>query len=208
MGVQVVLDPFLASAEGWQIQVSTRRRVTRSQYRAFCAANPDLRAELTAGGELIVMAPAHSKSGLLNARLAIQLGVWAMQDGTGESFDSSTGFDLPDGSNRSPDASWVLKSRLEALTAEQREEYFPLCPDFVAELRSKSDRLRTLQARMEEYLANGAQLGWLIDPFERRVSIYRPGQPVLVLDEPATVSGDPVLPGFVLDLGPIWHPDL
>lgn len=208
MGVHVVLDPFLASAEGWQIHVSTRRKVTRPQYRAFCAANPDLRVELTAEGELIVMAPAHSKTGFRNSRLTIQLGVWAMQDGTGHSFDSSTGFDLPDGSNRAPDASWVEKSRLDALTTEQKEEYFPLCPDFVAELRSKSDRLPTLQAKMEEYLANGARLGWLIDPFERRVSIYRPGQPVLVLDEPATVSGDPVLPGFVLDLHAIWHPDL
>jgi Uma2 family endonuclease len=208
MGVQVVLDPFLASAEGWQIQVSARRRVTRPQYRAFCAANPELRAELTAEGELIVMAPAHTKTGSQSFELAGQLHQWAKRDGTGRGFDSSTGFNLPDGSNRSPDASWVRKSRLDALTPEQKKDYFDLCPDFVAELRSTSDRLPPLQAKMQEYIANGAQLGWLIDPFERRVSIYRPGQPVHVLEEPATVSGDPVLPGFVLDLGAIWHPDL
>lgn len=208
MRMHVVLDPFLSTAEDWQLHVTTRRMVTRPQYRAFCAANPELRVELNAKGELIVMAPAHSRSGFQNSELSGELRAWAQRDGSGRAFDSSTGFDLPDGSNLSPDASWVSKVRLSQLTAEQKEEYFALCPDFVAELRSKSDRLPQLQAKMQEYMANGAQLGWLIDPVERRVSISRPGQPVLVLEEPATVSGDPVLPGFVLDLGAIWHPDL
>jgi Uma2 family endonuclease len=208
MGMQVVLDPFLSSVQDWQIHVTARRKVTRTQYRAFCAANPELRVELTAEGELIVMAPAHTRSGFQNSELSGQLREWAKREGTGHAFDSSTGFDLPDGSNRSPDASWVSKARLSELTPEQKDEYFAICPDFVAEIRSKSDRLPPLQSKMQEYLANGAQLGWLIDPLERRVSIYRPGQPVLVLEEPATVSGDPVLPGFVLDLATIWTPDL
>ena len=131
-----------------------------------------------------------------------------MRDGTGHAFDSSAGFDLPDGSNRSPDAAWISKARLDQLTPEQKDEYFEICPDFVAEIRSKSDRLPQLQAKMQGYMANGAELSWLIDPLERRVSIYRRGQPVLVLEAPATVGGDPVLPGFVVEPGTIWDPDL
>jgi Uma2 family endonuclease len=203
--MQVCFDPITASQDSF-IQVSTGRRVSRTEYQAFCEANPELRIERSAEGELIVMAPAHSRSGNQSAELTIQLGLWARQDGAGLAFDSSTGFDLPNGSNRSPDASWVLKTRLAALRPEQREGYFEICPDFVAELRSSSDRLPTLTAKMHEYLACGAQLGWLIDPLERRVWIYRRGVEVETLDEPLTLNAGPLMPGFVLDLVPIWNP--
>jgi Uma2 family endonuclease len=205
--MQVDFDPITTSHD-WLLQVSTRRRVTREQYRAFCEANPDLRIERSAEGELIVMAPAHSRSGDQNAELTAQLRVWARQDGTGVAFDSSAGFDLPNGSNRSPDASWILKSRIHALRPEQREEYMEICPDFVAELRSSSDRLRNLQAKMQEYLACGAKLGWLIDPLERRAWIYRPVSEVELLEEPLTLTAGPLMPGFVLDLDPIWNPQV
>jgi Uma2 family endonuclease len=205
--MQVVFDP-IDVAQDWRIHVSTRRRVTRSEYRAFCEANRDLRIERSAEGELIVMAPTHSRSGNQNAQLTSQLNVWAMRNRTGVAFDSSAGFDLPDGSNRSPDASWILKSRIESLRPEQREEYMEICPDFVAELRSSSDRLRELQAKMQEYLACGARLGWLIDPLERKVWIYRPGQQVEVLEEPQTLTAGPLMPDFALDLMPIWNPQI
>ena len=154
------------------------------------------------------MPPVHSRSGARNSALNYQVYHWAIQDRTGISFDSSTGFDLPDGSNRSPDASWLLKSRLANLRPEQREEYFEICPDFVVELRSASDRIPELQAKMQEYLACGAQLGWLIDPLDRRVWVYRPGTEIEVLSAPATLTAGPLMPGFVLDLAPIWNPQI
>ena len=206
--MQVVFDPIDVSQQDWLIHVSTRRRVTRAEYRAFCEANRDLRIERSAEGELIIMAPAHSRSGNQNAGLTSQLYVWAMRNGTGVTFDSSTGFDLPDGSNRSPDASWILKSRIESLRPEQREEYMEICPDFVAELRSSSDRLRDLQAKMQEYLACGARLGWLIDPLERKVWVYRPGEQVETLEEPRMLTAGSPMPDFVLDLDPIWNPQV
>lgn len=202
--MQLVLDP-INNSQDWLVQVGTRRPVTPAEYRAFCEANPELRIERSPEGELIVMAPAHSRSGDQNAELTMQLRLWARKDRTGIAFDSSAGFDLPDGSNRSPDASWILKIRIEALLPEQREEYMQICPDFVAELRSSSDRLKTLQTKMQEYLACGARLGWLIDPLERRVWIYRPGTPVERLDEPGTLTAGPLMPGFALDLVPIWN---
>ena len=125
---------------------------------------------------------------------------WAKKDGTGISFDSSTGFRLPNGAIRSPDASWVKPERWQTLTLEQRRGFAPLCPDFVLELRSATDQLSALQAKMQEYIDNGARLGWLIDPSERRVYIYRPGLPMEQQNDPSTLSGDPVLPGFVFHL--------
>jgi Uma2 family endonuclease len=205
--MQVVFDPITAPEDSL-IRVSTGRRITRADYRAFCEANPDLRIERSADGELIVMAPVHSRSSAQNARLVLQLGVWAEKDGTGVAFDASGGFDLPDGSNRSPDAAWVSKSRIEALRPEQREGHMELCPDFVVELRSSPDPLRKLQAKMEEYLANGARLGWLIDPLERRVWVYRPEVNVERLDEPPAITAGPLMPGFVLNLVPIWNPQV
>jgi Uma2 family endonuclease len=152
------------------------------------------------------MPPAGGESGSRNAEIVRQLGNWTMGNGTGVLFDSSSGFTLPNGALRSPDAAWVRRDRLAALSAAERERFLPLCPDFVVELMSPSDSLTETQAKMDEYLANGARLGWLIDRKNRRVLVYRPDQLFETLDDSAQISGDPVLPGFVLDLNPIFRP--
>ena len=141
-----------------------------------------------------------------SGELFLQLRRWADQDGSGVVFDSSTGFELPSGAIRSPDVAWVKRARLAALTPEQKERFLPLCPDFVIELRSPSDRLALLQEKMSEYASNGAQLGWLIDPTTRRVFVYRPELEPEVLQDPLVLRGGPALPGFVLTLQPIWEP--
>jgi Uma2 family endonuclease len=166
--------------------------------------NPDLRIERNAQGELIIMSPTGGETGERNAEITMQLRVWAKRDGTGATFDSSTGFRLPNGGVRSPDASWVRRTRLDQLTAEQRSGFIPLCPDFVIELRSPSDNLADLQDKMQEYIDNGAELGWLIDTGHRRVYVYRPGEEVQELDYAETISGDPLLSQFQLDLREIW----
>jgi len=168
------------------------------QFLQLCQENPDLRIEMNAKGELVIMPPTGMKTGVRKNRLGFHLEGWTRQNESGFAFDSSTMFTLPNGAKRSPDASWISRERWEALTEEQQEGIGPLCPDFVVELRSPSDRLSVLQEKMQEYIDNGARLGWLIDPLEKRVYIYRPGQSVEQLDDPATLSGDPVLPGFVL----------
>jgi Uma2 family endonuclease len=178
-------------------------RLTDRVFWKLCAANPDLRLERSARGELIVMTPAASESGERNAELTVQLGIWAKATGTGKFFDSSAGFTLPNGAIRAPDASWVAQERWDALTPEQRKGFAHLCPDFVAELRSESDSKIKLRAKMREYIGQGARLGWLIDPAEGTVEVYRPGRAAEVLDRPATLSGEDVLPGFVLDLSGI-----
>lgn len=180
--------------------------MTRQDYHAFVAANPELRIERSARGEVVIMPPAPTRSGYQNGEISGRLLDWSLKDGRGIAFDSSAGFDLPNGSNRSPDASWILKSRVSLLTPDERNEYWPICPDFVVELRSKSDRLADVQEKMREYLDNGAQLGWLIDPIERKAHVYRPGSPPEILEEPAAIQGDPELPGFTLDLAEIWNP--
>jgi Uma2 family endonuclease len=152
----------------------------------------------------LIMPPTGGQTGSSNAQITIQLGVWANRDGTGVVYDSSTGFRLPNGAVRSPDAAWLPRPRLDQFSAEQRRQFIPICPDFVLELRSPSDKLDDLHAKMREYLAAGARLGWLLDPDARQVHIYRPDTPVERLDEPDSVSGDPILPGFVLDLRQIW----
>jgi Uma2 family endonuclease len=174
--------------------------LTDEQFLRLCADNEDLRLELTAAGELLIMPPTGLEAGWRNSNLSYRLVHWAEQDGSGLAFDSSTLFTLPNGAKRSPDAAWVRRDRWEALNSEQREGTGPLCPDFVVELRSPSDRLSVLQDKMVEYLDNGAQLGWLIDALDKRVYIYRPGQPVEALENPATLSGGPVLPGFVFEV--------
>lgn len=179
-------------------------RLTDEQFARLCQENPELRLELTAQQELVIMPPAGSKTGWRNNEISYSLTLWTKKDGTGLSFDSSTGFTLPNGAERSPDASWVRHDRWDALTEEQQEGFAPLCPDFVVELRSRTDRLSDLHPKMQEYLANGARLGWLIDPQDKRVYIYRLGQPVESLDNPTSLSGDPVLPGFVLPVHELW----
>lgn len=179
-------------------------RLTEDQFFELCQINRDLRIERNAQGELIIMPPTGGKTGDRNAEIGMQLRLWAKQDGEGTTFDSSAGFRLPNGSVRSPDAAWVRYSRLSALPPEQQERFLPLCPDFAIELRSPTDSLSVLQEKMREYLDNGAQLGWLIDPAQRRIHVYRPQASVEVLDNPETVAGDPLLAGFVLDLREIW----
>ena len=179
--------------------------MTEEQFLKLCSDNDDLRMELTAKKELIVMPPAGLETGGRNSDLNGQLFVWALHDGTGKTFDSSAGFTLPNGAVRSPDASWMPLSRWEALSSEERRAFGHTCPDFVIELRSPSDRLAEVQEKMVEYMENGARLGWLIDPQNRRVYVYRPGRDVEILEGPDTVSGEPELPGFTLDLRTIWQ---
>jgi len=181
-----------------------RTQLTEEQFALLCQENPELRLELTAQQELIIMPPMGSKTGQRNSKLTQRLANWAELDGTGVVFDSSTLFTLPNGAKRSPDASWVKRERWDALTEEQREGPAPLCPDFVVELRSPTDLLSDLHEKMQEYLTNGTRLGWLIDPLDKRVYIYRPGQAVEELDNPSILSGDPVLLGFVLRVQELW----
>ena len=178
--------------------------LTDEQFFEFCQINRDLRIERTATGELLIMPPTGSDTGNRNAKLNQQLANWTDADGTGIEFDSSSGFTLPNGAKVSPDAAWVKLERWNALTPEQQKTFAPICPDFVVELRSASDNLTPLKTKMQEYIDNGALLGWLIDRKKRQVYIYRSGVAVECLDNPATISGESVLPGFVLDLSKIW----
>jgi Uma2 family endonuclease len=179
-------------------------KLTDEQFFELCSANRDMRFERSADGELIIMAPVTGMSGYRNGRLTQQLFNWVDTNDLGVGFDSSTGFKLPNGADRSPDASWVRLERWNALTEEQKDSFLPLAPDFAVELRSKTDVLRTVQAKMQEYMDNGVRLGWLIDPKNRQVEIYRLGQEVEVLESPTSLSGEDVLPGFSLDLSPLW----
>lgn len=178
-------------------------RMTDAEFMDFCAQNPELRIEMTSKGELIVMSPVTGRGGNRNFFLTGRFFGWAENDNTGVGFDSSTCFTLPNGAKRSPDVSWIRRERWDSLTPEEQDEFPPICPDFVVELRSKSDRLKMLEEKMEEYLLNGAGLGWLIDPLQKRVHIYRPGSPVEILNQPQEVSGEPLLKGFVLNLAGI-----
>jgi Uma2 family endonuclease len=179
-------------------------KLTEEQFVRLCQENPDLQLELTARGELVIMPPTSLDSGRRNSRLTRRLDVWTEEEGTGIAFDSSTLFTLPNGAKRSPDASWLKRERWDTLPSKEREGFGLICPDFVVELRSPTDRLPDLKEKLQEYIDNGAQLGWLIDPLEKRVYIYRPGQSVEVLDDPPTLSGDPTLPGFVLPVRELW----
>lgn len=182
----------------------THQSISPEQFEELCIKYNELRLELTSTGELIVMPGTGSKTGDRNAELTSQLRVWTKKDGTGISFDSSTMFALPNGAIRSPDGSWARREKWDSLTERQQESFAPICPDFVVELRSPSDRLSQVRAKMVEYMENGASLGWLIDPFEFRVYVYKPDREVVILESPETVSGDPLLPGFNLDLMELW----
>jgi Uma2 family endonuclease len=190
------------------IRIQPARRMSDAEFYAFCAANPDLRIERTAEGEIEIMPPTGGETAHRNAGLTAQLYNWARRDGRGQAFDSNVEYILPSGAARSPDASWVLRSRLAKLTPEQKKKFPPLCPDFVVELRSPSDRLAQVQAKMREWIANGAKLGWLIDPEARSAYIYRPGQTTERLINPRRVEGDGPVAGFVLEMADIWNPDL
>jgi len=177
--------------------------LTEEQFFQLCSDNRDLRMELTQK-ELIIMPPAGLNSSWRNNILSTRLTNWAEKDGTGIVFDSSAGYRLPNTAIRGPDTSWVRRERLDAFDKKELEKFGHLCPDFVAELMSPSDTLSELQDKMAEYIANGARLGWLIDPYDARVYIYRPGQPVECLENPTNISGDPVLRGFVFNVAEIW----
>jgi Uma2 family endonuclease len=181
------------------LQLAPFIRLTDEQFYELARVNRDLWLEQTMEGALIVMAPTGWGVGIRNRRLTQQLGFWADQNGTGESFDSSTGFQLPNGAKRSPDASWVRLNRLVMANVPQ-DEFLPLAPDFVAEIRAEEDALTTLRSRMLEYIDQGVRLGWLINVPARQVEIYRLNQSVEVLNSPITLSGEAVLSGFLLDL--------
>lgn len=179
--------------------------LTPQDFADLCEANQELRMERSASGEVIIMPPTFPWTGKQNFGLLGQLWAWSDRTGLGVGFDSSTGFTLTNGAVISPDASWVSKERWESLTpSQQKEEFSPLVPDFVVELRSSSDTMKKLRDKMQEYIANGVRLGWLIDSQNQRVEIYRPMQNVEVLDSPTSLSGEDVLPEFVLDLTKVW----
>ncbi|MEC4893665.1 MAG: Uma2 family endonuclease [Oscillatoria sp. PMC 1051.18] len=178
--------------------------LTDEQFYQLCLNNRDLRFERNATGDLIIMSPTGGETGNRNGRLTQQLFNWTDADGTGVAFDSSTGFQLPNNANRSPDAAWISNQRWQSLTPEQQQKFVPLCPDFVIELRSPTDTLKSLQEKMIEYQENGTRLGWLINRQSRQVEIYRPGQKAEILESPTSLSGEDILPGFVLNLEPIW----
>ena len=179
-------------------------KLSEDQFFELCQINRELRIERNAEGELLLMPPAGGETGERNLGIAAQLWVWNRRGRTGVAFDSSTGFTLPNSAVRSPDASWIARERWESLPAEQRGKFARICPDFVVELRSPTDRLRDVQAKMAEYIANGARLGWLIDPIRGQAEVYRPDTPVEQLKRPDSLSGHPILPEFVLDLREIW----
>ncbi|NEO72903.1 Uma2 family endonuclease [Moorena sp. SIO3H5] len=178
--------------------------LTDEQFWQLCHDNSDLRFERTATGELIIMSPTGSTTGERNADLIYQLKAWSRQNNLGKVFDYNTGFTLPNGADRSPDASWVQQERWDALTPVEQERFAPICPDFVVELMSPSDSLEKTRQKMREYMENGARLGWLINRKQRKTEIYRPHQAVEIINNPDTISGEDVLPGFVLDLSTIW----
>jgi Uma2 family endonuclease len=186
------------------LQLQPAIALTEDQFYEFCQLNRDFRIECNAAGELVIMPPTGSETDERNFNLVGQLWVWTKQDGTGVGFGSSGGFTLPNGAVRSPDAAWIKRDRWEAIPAELRKKFAPICPEFVIELRSETDNLRILQDKMQEYIDNGTQLGWLIDRKQRRVFIYRPNIAVEILDNPKTLYGEPLLPRFVLDLSQVW----
>jgi Uma2 family endonuclease len=187
------------------LDVAPFTTMTDQQFFELCQHHPHYRFERTASGALIIMSPAGGETSRRNLSLSGQLYQWNKQYKLGVAFDSSGGFKLPKGGDRSPDASWLAQARWDELTPQQREKFLPLCPDFVIELKSPSDSISTLREKMQEYIANGAQLGFLLNPSPKQVEIYRPNQSPEILQNPKSVSADPILPGFVLDLTDIFE---
>jgi Uma2 family endonuclease len=186
------------------VKIPSNFTVSHEQFFEFVRANPEMRLERTATGQLVIMSPTGSEGGNYNAEVGIDVGIWNRQEKSGKIFDSSSGFRLPNGAIRSPDVAWVKQSRWDALTPEQRKGFAPICPDLVIELASESDSVEDLQAKMQEYIDNGCRLGWLILPKTRTVEIYRPGCPVEILPFSTLLSGEAVLPGFTLNLQSIF----
>jgi Uma2 family endonuclease len=187
------------------LDLSPITTLNREQFRQLCAANPEMKLERNAKGKLIIMAPTGGEMGNWNSEIIGELYLWNKQQKTGKVFDSSTGFSLPQGSDRSPDAAWISQVKWDALTPEQRQGFLPLCPDFAIELLSPSDSWHQGTIKMAEYQANGLHLGWLLDPKSKRVGIYRLNQPVEILEAPDFLSGEDVLIGFTLDVRFLWH---
>ena len=180
-------------------------KLTDDQFYQLCRNNPDIKFERNAKGEIIVMPPTGGETGNYNFEIAVDFGIWNRQTKLGVCFDSSTCFKLPNGADRSPDVSWIQQARWDALTPQQKEKFPPIAPDFVLELMSPTDSLKETQSKLQEYMDNGVQLGWLINRKTQRVEIYRPGQEVEVLGSPTELSGENILPGFVLNLQTVWH---
>jgi Uma2 family endonuclease len=185
------------------LQLPMTLKFSDEKFEQLVAANQNLRLELSSSGELVIMSPTGGETGNRNFDILGQLWFWNRQNNLGKAFDSSTGFKLPNGATRSPDASWIRQERWDGLTPQQRKKYLPLCPDFAIELVSESDDLADTQAKMREYIQNGLRLGWLINPQDKQVEIYRSNQEVEILDSPTSLSGEDVLPGFILDLANI-----
>lgn len=183
---------------------SGSEKMTPDEFWDFCAENRKIRAELTKDGEVIIMPPTGFETSDRNSEINFQLKKWSKTDKSGTATESNAGYILPNGATYAPDAAWTSNDRLDKFTAEEKKKFLRICPDFVLELRSSSDSLRDLKSKMEEYMENGARLGWLIDPREQKVHIYKPGQKAKMVDNPKTVSGEDILVGFELDLTEIW----
>jgi Uma2 family endonuclease len=186
------------------VRIRPEHPMTDEELMRFCAKNEPLRVERDANGELIVMSPSGSEGGGVETDVATELNIWARQDGRGKVFGSNAGFTLPDGSVRAADAHWVSWPRWNALSEAERKGYAPLCPEFVIEVRSESDRLAALQDKMRMWLTNGAEVAWLVDPSRKTVEVYRPGREAEVLEGGSAVEGDGPVAGFVLELGRVW----
>ena len=186
------------------LDLSPTLELSDAQFEAICRQNRELRLERMATGELVIMPPTGGETGKRNTSMTGQLWFWNRKYKLGQVFDSSTGFRLPNGATRSPDASWVREDRWLQLTLDERQGFLPLCPDFAIELKSSSDSLKELQKKMEEYLANGLVLGWLLDPKRKSVEVYQPNKPCKTINQPKSLSADPVLPGFVMDFDDIF----
>lgn len=186
------------------LKIPATASLSSAQFYDLCRANPEWALERTAQGDLVIMPPTGGETGARNAKLLIHLGIWNEQSQLGVVFDSSTGFHLPNGADRAPDVAWVHRDRWAALTPEQREKFPPLAPDFVIELMSLSDRLPDAQTKMQEYIENGVQLAWLLNRKDQQVEVYRPSSPPDILTAPSQLSGESILPGFVLSLENFW----
>jgi Uma2 family endonuclease len=195
-----------SGVEPLTLRLGSALSLSDDQLLELCCLNKELRIERTSEGDLEIMAPAGGGAAVRNSDILFQLASWAKENRTGIAFSSSAGFLLPSGAMRAPDAAWVRRSRLTGPSREEREKFLPLCPDFVVEVRLATDYLDAQREKLQEYMDSGAALGWLIDPLEKTVHVYRPGGDPEILEEPQSVSADPVLPGFELQLEEIWNP--